>query len=120
VIVRDKERAIYPSIKAPVNENKEAALVDIAYNCGEGNVTRSELLKRINSNAGDKAIADQFVQTCVTADGKYLKQLYDRRVRGRDLYFSTLGLAIKKHPYTSIGIAAAIILVAGYYTYRIA
>ncbi|HEX4850814.1 MAG TPA: lysozyme, partial [Puia sp.] len=105
-VVKDKEQAIRGYIKVPINEYQYAALISLAYNCGEGNLQRSTLLQLINSGADQDTISAQFEKTCVTAKGQYLPQLYTRRVAETTLFFSNVKTFVKNNPKTSIAIAA--------------
>lgn len=120
VIVRQKEAAMRPLIKVRLNENQYAALLSLVYNCGEGNFSRSELLKLINAGADPAIIADKYDETCVTAKGEYMVGLYNRRVREVKLFFSAVRKTIMDNPRTSIAIGAIVLGMTAYLTYRIA
>lgn len=115
-----KEAKIRPFVTAKLNENQYAALIDLAYNCGEGFVQESRLLKLINQGASDEAIADQWDETCVTAKGKYLPVLYRRRLNELALFTSRVKHTIVDNPLTSAAIAAIVLGLSIYYTYRVA
>ncbi len=54
------ERHVDEMVKVKINENQHAALTSFAFNCGEGNLHGSTLLKKLN--AGDfKSAADHFL-----------------------------------------------------------
>jgi lysozyme len=82
--------AIQPSITADLNENQAAALIDLAYNCGSGLVSKSQLVQLINSGATEDQISAQWEQTCTTANGTYLQGLYTRRVDEVGLFFANV------------------------------
>jgi lysozyme len=119
-IIRQKEEAIRPYVTAKLNENQYAALIDLAYNCGEGFVRGSRLLKLINEGAPVEAIADQWDETCVTAKGTYLPVLYRRRMNELSLFTSKVKQTISDNPVTSAIISGVVLILAVYYTYRIA
>lgn len=119
-VVRQKEAAIRPYVKVSLNENQYAALISLVYNCGEGNASRSELLKLINAGADPKAIADKYDETCVTAKGVYMPGLYNRRMREINLFFSSVRKTIMDNPRTSIAIGIIVFSLTGYLAYRVA
>lgn len=119
-IIKQKEAAIRPYVKANLNENQYAALIDLAYNCGEGFVQNSRLLKLINEGAPAAAIADQWDETCVTAKGTYLPVLYRRRLNELSLFTSKVKQTITDNPITSAIISGVVLILAVYYTYRVA
>jgi len=106
-VVRDKEQSIRNMIKVPINEYQYAALISLAYNCGEGNLQHSTLLQLINSGADQDTISAQFEKTCVTAKGQYLPSLYTRRVAETTLFYSDVKTFIKNNPKTTMAIVAA-------------
>lgn len=118
-IVREKEAAIRPYILVALNENQYASLISVAYNCGEGNLRSSTLLKLINSNADPAVITDRFDETCVTASGVYVSGLFNRRVRETTLFFSKVTQAVKNNPLTSMAAGAIFLGLVIYYTYRV-
>lgn len=78
------ERAVERRVKVDLNQNQFDALVSFTYNCGEGNLAKSTLLKRVN--AGDfKGAARQFAAWNKGA-GKVLKGLVRRRAAEAALF----------------------------------
>lgn len=69
-----------------VTQNQFNALVSFAYNLGAGNLKSSTLLKKVNTNPNDKAIADEFMKW-IRADGKKLSGLIRRRSAEATMYF---------------------------------
>lgn len=119
-VVRQKANAILPYITAALNENQFAALVSLAYNCGEGNVRSSTLLQMINAGASPDDISAQYAKTCVTAKGVYMSDLYNRRVDEAGLFFSVVTQYVKENPikvYVSIGLLVAL---GGFLIYKFA
>lgn len=122
-VVQGKEQAIRSYVTAPINENQYAALISLAYNCGEGNVRQSQLLQLINARASVDAIKNQFLQTCVTAKGQYMASLYDRRLDEFTKLYSNISQLIQQYPATSTAVAVGGLLVFGliiFYSIRIA
>lgn len=119
-IVRQKEAAMRPLIKVPLNENQYAALLSLVYNCGEGNFSRSQLLDLVNAGADPVAIADKYDETCITAKGVYVQGLYDRRLREIKLFFTDVRKTILDNPRTSIAIGIIVLSMTGYLAYRLA
>lgn len=119
-IVRQKEAAMRPYVKVSLNENQYAALLSLVYNCGEGNFSRSELLKLINAGADPQTIADKYDETCITAKGTFIQNLYDRRTREIKLFFSSVRKTILDNPRTSIAISVVVLAMTGYLAYRVA
>ena len=70
------ERAINGLVTVPINQAQFDALVSFTFNLGEGALSRSTLLKRINRN--DAGAADEFGKW-VLADGKPMPGLVRRR-----------------------------------------
>lgn len=84
--LREKEQAIRNMIKVDVNDTQYAAMISLAYNCGQGNFGSSDLLKLINAKASTKDIVAQWKKTCVTAKGKYVQGLANRRIDESKLF----------------------------------
>ena len=82
------ERAVERLVRVPLNQGQFDALVSFTYNVGEGNFTKSTLLRKLN--AGDTAGAAEQFKRWVNAGGKVLPGLVKRRVAERALF---LGIA---------------------------
>lgn len=119
-IVAQKEKAIRPAVTAKLNENQYAAILDLTYNWGEGNVRQSKLLKLINAGADQQAILDQWDETAITAGGKYLGGLYQRRLNEFKLFTADVAQVIHDNPQVSLATGLTILAVTGYYIYRFA
>lgn len=74
-------------IKTQLNQNQFDSLVSFAYNVGVGNLQKSTLLKKVNTNPNDKSIRDEFLKWN-KAGGKVLNGLVKRRLEESDLYFT--------------------------------
>lgn len=70
-----------------INQNQFDSLVSFVYNCGKGNFASSTLLKKVNKNPNDKAIAKEF-DKWIYGNGKKLNGLIKRRKKESELYFS--------------------------------
>ena len=119
-VIDQKEKIIRPYFKVKLNENQYAALISLAYNCGEGNLKKSHLLELINAGASRAEIEDQFDETCVTAKGVWMKGLYNRRLSEMKLFYDSALSYVTNNPEISIATALTIFGLAGYYLYRAA
>ena len=108
IVAKGKYDAIKKYITRDINEYQTAALVSLAYNCGEGNVRDSRLLELINAGASEAEIADAYDETCVTAKGKYLTSLYKRRLNEIKLFFTPVSEYMTANPELSAGVAIGI------------
>lgn len=70
-----------------INQNQFDALVSFAYNVGTNALKTSTLLKKLNVNANDPTIRDEFMKW-VKGGGKKLPGLVRRRTEEADIYFS--------------------------------
>ena len=74
-------------VKSNINEKQMAALISFAFNLGMGALSKSSLLKLVNSNPSSKQIRNEFMKW-INAGGKPLNGLIRRRKAEADLYFS--------------------------------
>jgi len=81
------ENDVLRLVKVPLNQNQFDALVSFTYNLGATNLSKSTLLKKINSNPCDPSIRDEFAKWRL-AGGKVFAGLVRRRSAEADLYFS--------------------------------
>lgn len=81
------EKAVDTYCIDTINQNQFDALVSFAYNVGTNALKNSTLLKKLNVNANDPTIKDEFMKW-VKAGGKTLKGLVTRRTEEATLYFS--------------------------------
>jgi len=82
------ERIVERLMRVPLNQGQFDALVSFTYNVGEGNFTKSTLLRKVN--AGNTAGAAEQFSRWVNAGGKVLPGLVKRRAAERALF---LGIA---------------------------
>jgi lysozyme len=76
--------AVIKLVRVPLTQNQFDALVSFVYNLGEGALSRSTLLKKLN--AGDYAGAAQEFRRWVYSGGTVLAGLVTRRAAERDLF----------------------------------
>jgi len=81
------EKAVDTYCIDSINQNQFDALVSFAYNVGTNALKNSTLLRKLNVNANDPTIRDEFMRW-TKAGGKTLKGLVNRRKEESDLYFS--------------------------------
>ena len=73
-------------VTSMVTLNQFGALVSFCYNCGEANLKKSTLLKKVNVNPNDPSIRAEFLKWNKAA-GKVLAGLTRRREAEANLYF---------------------------------
>jgi len=78
------ERAVHRLVKVPLTAHQYDALVSFCYNCGEGNLAKSTLLKKVN--AGDHKGAAAEFHKWNKGGGKVLAGLTRRRASESLLY----------------------------------
>ena len=76
-------------LKVQINENQFSALVCFAYNVGIGALTKSTLLRKVNTNPNDLTIRNEFLKWN-KAGGRVLRGLTNRRIAEANLYFSKI------------------------------
>lgn len=81
------EKAVDTFCVDTINQNQFDALVSFAYNVGTNALKNSTLLKKLNINANDPSIKDEFMKW-TKAGGKTLKGLVTRRTEESTIYFS--------------------------------
>jgi lysozyme len=82
--LRDVEAVVRNAVRVAINENQIGALVSFTFNVGEGNFTKSTLLKKVNAGMFVDA-ATEFARWN-KAKGKVLKGLTRRRAAEADLF----------------------------------
>lgn len=78
------ERAVQRRVKVALTQSQFDALVSFTYNCGEGALARSSLLRAVNAKDFDGA-AQQFAPWC-RGGGKVLRGLVRRRAAEAELF----------------------------------
>ena len=84
--LKQYEQAVDAYCRDDINQNQFDALVDFAYNCGNGNLKSSTLLKKVNANPNDLTIGLEFAKWNKSG-GKILNGLVKRRAAESELYF---------------------------------
>jgi lysozyme len=87
VIADDFAKKVSKLITYPLNQNQFNACVSFAYNVGMSNFKNSTLLNKVNFNASDLTIKNEFLKWN-KANGKVLNGLTKRRQYESDIYFS--------------------------------
>ena len=93
LILTKYEVTVNRLVKSAINQNQFDALVDFAYNAGEGALQSSTLLKKVNANPSDSTIAQEFLKwTKATVKGVKveLPGLVTRRKKESELYFKAV------------------------------
>ena len=78
------EDAVTRLVTVPINQNEFNALVSFAYNCGEGALAKSSILRRLNK--GDRTGAAQAFRLWNQGGGRVLPGLVSRRMREAALF----------------------------------
>ena len=86
--VQKFENAVKSLVKTNINDNQLGALVSFAYNVGMGALSKSTLLKLVNSNPNNPKIRDEFMRWN-RAGGRVIQGLVNRRKDEADLYFKS-------------------------------
>lgn len=87
------ENGVKRWVKVPLNPNQYGALVSFCYNVGEGNLSKSTLVKKVN--AGDFAGAAKEFAKWNKAGGKELKGLTRRRTAEASLFLRGSGKPVE-------------------------
>jgi len=87
--IEAKANAIDPFLRDDLSENQFAALISFAYNCGEGALRSSTLLRRVNENPIHTSIRDAFMMWVKDENHNTVPGLVRRRTAEADLYFTT-------------------------------
>ena len=82
----DTQSRLARYINVPVTQNEFIALVSLAFNVGVGNLSRSKLLRKLNSGDREGA-AEEFLDFDL-ANGKRLAGLTRRRKAEHDLFLT--------------------------------
>ena len=84
-VLKHYEHSVDSFCRDDINQNQFDALVSFCYNVGAGSLKSSTLLKKVNANPSDPAIALEF-KKWNKGGGKVLKGLTERRKAEADLY----------------------------------
>lgn len=84
--LRGAERDVERLVKVPVSDNQFSALVSFVFNLGAGSLSRSTLLRKLNT--GDYTGASEEFWKWRRAGGKILKGLVRRRAAEKELFLS--------------------------------
>jgi len=82
--LREAERAVSRLVIAPLNDNEFAALVSFTFNLGQGNLSASTLLRKLNS--GQRGEVPKEFLRWNRAGGKVLNGLTARRFAEMSLF----------------------------------
>jgi lysozyme len=104
-VVPQVAAAVAPLVSVDVSDSTMAALIDLGYNWGTGNLAKSKVLQLINSGAPPDQIASQWQTTAVTSQGIPNSNLVARRAAESQLAFSSPA-------ETTIGTVALVLVAA--------
>lgn len=79
--------AIKRLVKVACTNNEICAMISFSYNVGIGALGRSTLMRKLNANASDQEVADEFLKWNM-AGGKVLSGLVRRRKAERELFLT--------------------------------
>src|SRR6185436_998415 len=86
--VEQKAKAIDNFLRDDLSPNQFGAILSFTYNCGEGALRSSTLLKRVNENPIQVSIRDAFMMWVKGEGGQEIPGLVRRRRAEADLYFT--------------------------------
>lgn len=86
-VAEDFAKRVRSLLNVILNENQFSAIVSFTYNVGVANLRKSTLLKKVNINAIDQTIEQEFLKWN-KANGKPLAGLTRRRQAEAKLYFT--------------------------------
>ena len=86
VIADSFAKQVGSMVTAPLNQNQFNALVSFTFNVGASNFKNSTLLKLVNKDPNQLAIANEFLKW-VNSGGQKIKGLENRRIRESQIYF---------------------------------
>jgi lysozyme len=95
--VNKKAEAVEKLVKVQINDNEFAALVSFAYNLGVGNLSKSTLLKCLNSHEDRQKLAEEFLKWN-KAGGKVLAGLTRRRQAEKALFLHPVKERLPNEP----------------------
>lgn len=86
IIVDSFTKQVSKLVTSPLNQNQINAIVSFTYNVGIGALKNSTLLKLINKDHNQIAIANEFLKW-TNAGGEKSKGLEKRRIKESQIYF---------------------------------
>jgi|SRR6185369_1035803 len=86
--VQKKAKAIDNFLRDDLSPNQFGAILSFTYNCGEGALRSSTLLRRVNENPIQVSIRDAFMMWVKGEGGQEIPGLVRRRRAEADLYFT--------------------------------
>ena len=86
IVADDFAKKVSKLITYPLNQNQFNSIVSFSYNCGINSFKNSTLRKKLNFNAFDLTIKDEFLKWN-KAGGKEIKGLTKRRELESEIYF---------------------------------
>lgn len=101
--IETAEKAVERLVKVDINQNQLDALISFTYNAGQGNLAKSDLLKKLNAN-DHLGAADEFnkwVYGRVNGVKVKLNGLVIRRAKERELFLTGLGVLKPVNPSAS-------------------
>ena len=108
-----------------MSETQFAAIIDLFYQGGEGNMGHSDLIKAINNGVSGDALRAIWITTVLTSRGKYSEGVFNRRKDEYSLYSGNYNEVYSfylknKSKIDAAAIVAGATLVAGlfYWYYR--
>jgi lysozyme len=121
-----KEKAIRSFIPyQSLTDNEYATLISIAYNAGQGNLKASRITKALNSGKSKQEVADVIKDSIVTAQGKFVQGLKNRRIDESRLFLGQYNALYsyylrneKTINYGLLGIGIIIITATSYWYYK--
>lgn len=116
--VRQFANEIAPFIKVDITDHQMAALISLAYNCGEG-VRNSQLFKLINAKAPEDQIEAEYKKTCVTVKSTYNAGLFDRRVRELKVFTSDAIEFAKENKWQLVVTGVLFFGLIGFYIWKL-
>jgi lysozyme len=83
------EKGVSDSVTSQINQNQFDALCSFVFNVGLGAFRKSTLLKKVNANPNDPAIAGEFAKW-ISKGKPFEKTLVKRRAHESALYFKPI------------------------------
>ncbi len=116
------ELAIHSCITAPITDYQYAAILSLAYNCGEGKVVDSDLVKLINDGAGMEEIEAAYEKLCTSSHGKYNETYLSSRFKKMKSLFvdttKTIGDVIHKNQGITLATVATLAAMTVFYVWK--